>query len=292
MDRVLLVIDDIQYAVHLEMTLRKVGFDLETLTNEYNLQEKLLSFNPNYIIVKGMSARVSTINIGKKLKESTKFLGKVILIFHADQKATPDEFIKMRMDLLLFEPISALRVVTQLLNLTQLDKDSILEKLLRFARTDSQFISYESQILKSTGSSIDSEIIIITGTSAQKNDKEDESLNLDDLLTFGDSDAKQNKKVEADEAEALQKLNSADFQVDKSYVDKLKGELKKLENELPLRIEAYNRSIKGFDQNLKLGLARRQTRKRNKKDFQDIPDIDNKLQDAERQRFVKALVKK
>ena len=58
MDRVLLVIEDIQYATHLEMTLRKVGFDIETISNEYNLPDKLLTFNPDYVIVKGIGQRV------------------------------------------------------------------------------------------------------------------------------------------------------------------------------------------------------------------------------------------
>ena len=70
MDRVLLVFDDLQYSLHLEMTLRKVGFDTETITNEYNLSEKLLTFNPDYIIAKGNSQRVSSMQIGKKLKDS------------------------------------------------------------------------------------------------------------------------------------------------------------------------------------------------------------------------------
>ena len=76
MDRVLLVFDDLQYSGHLEMTLRKVGFDTETITNEYNLSEKLLTFNPDYIIVKGNSPRVSCFQIGRKLKETVRYQGR------------------------------------------------------------------------------------------------------------------------------------------------------------------------------------------------------------------------
>ncbi len=299
MDRVLLVIDDIQYAGHLEMTLRKVGFDIETMTNEYSLTEKILTFNPDYVIVKGNNSRVSSMSVGKKLRESTKFPGKVILIFTEDHKSTPEEFIKVRMDLLLFEPMSALRLVINLLNMTQLDKESITDKLLRFAHTDSQFRSYESQLLKSAGTTIDSEIQVITGELHQA----DEVIELDteDLLSFG-----QNKKSEKKETESpkslptdqsadlslIEKLDMIEFEITEDFKNKLKNELNALNQELPLRIESYNRAIKGVDQDLKKGLNKRKTRTENKKLFSELPEDKTKHQDVERRKFVRALVKK
>ena len=59
MDRVLLIIDDIQYSRHVEMTLRKVGFDVESLSNEFNLAETILTFNPDYVICRGNTNRLS-----------------------------------------------------------------------------------------------------------------------------------------------------------------------------------------------------------------------------------------
>jgi hypothetical protein len=316
MDRVLLVIDDIQYAGHLEMTLRKVGFDIETITNEYKLQERLLTYNPDYVVVKGLSSRVSSMNVGKKLRESTKFLGKVILIFPEDQKTTPDEFIKLRMDLLLFEPITALRLVTHLLSLTDLDKEAITDKLLRFAHTDTQFRDYETQILKNSGGTIESEIKIISGESKKSEEIiELDELDEDDLLTFVQKgDAKAPTKAletkssssgfsEADLAKALkksspgpiglgEKLEGIEFEITEGLKAKLKDELNALDHELPLRIESYNRAIKTFDQDLKKGHNKRKTRSTNKDLFKDIPQVENDQQDAERRKFAKALVKK
>ncbi len=290
MDRVLLVIDDIQYAGHLEMTLRKVGFDIETITNEYNMPEKLLTFNPDYVIVKGLSTRVSSMNVGKKLKDTTKFLGKVILIFPQDQKSSPDEFIKLRMDLLLFEPISALRLVTHLLNLTNLDKESILDKLLRLAHTDTQFRTVEAQILRSSGGTIDSEIQVITGARSEK--EKVVELNEDEILDFMEPGASAKKKLKSETGTPAALANPADYAISEDYKQSLQKQLKALDNELPLRIESYNRAIKTIDQDLKSGHNKGQTRKTNQRLFKDIPDQGTQQQDAERIKFVKALVKK
>lgn len=66
MDRVLIACDQIQYANHLEMTLRKVGFEVETMTTEFNISEKLLTFNPDMIIVRGQSNKLSSLSFWKE----------------------------------------------------------------------------------------------------------------------------------------------------------------------------------------------------------------------------------
>lgn len=279
MDRVLLVIDDIQYAGHLETTLRKVGFDIETITNEFNLPEKLLSFNPDYIIVKGVGVRVSTETVGKKLKESTKFLGKVILVFPQDRRTSnPEELIKLRMDVLLFEPISALRLASSLLTLTQLDKDTIFDRLMRLALTDPQFRATESEFLQGTGSTIESEIQIVTGRPASGSDV-GSVLNEDDILNFISPPDQIAKKT-------------PDLNLSPEYKQQLQNELNGLEGELSLRIEAYNSAIKTIDQDLKSGHKKRQTRTENIKLFKDISDDSQLQQDEERKKFVVALMKK
>ncbi len=277
MDRVLLIIDDIQYAGHLEATLRKVGFDMETITTEITMPEKLITFNPDYIIVKGTGSRVSTDSVGKKLKETTKFLGKVILVFPQNQKATPDDLIKLRMDVLLFEPISALRLVNSLLSLTSLDKDAIFDKLLRLAQTDPQFRHAESEILKGSGVTLDTEIKLITGR-GQLAIEPEVALNEEDILNF----IKPEVKMEA----------KGSLQPSPEYKQALNKELEATEALLPQRIESYNSSIKTIDQDLKSGHKKRQTRSMNIELFKKISDEDTLLQDEERKKFVTALVKK
>ncbi|MBC7421321.1 MAG: hypothetical protein H7328_11385 [Bdellovibrio sp.] len=289
MDRVLLLIDDIQYAGHVETTLRKVGFDPETVTTEYNLPEKLLTFNPDYVIAKGSSARVSSLSIGKKLKENAKYLGKVILIFSDESRPDPEDLIKVRMDLMLFEPISALRLVAHLLTLTTMNKEAIMDKLLRFAHTDPQFRTNEQQILKSIGATIDSEIQIITGDVGEK----EESVTLDEkaLMSFGQPEKPAEIKP-ATKTSATPVDDNADFTLSDEYKNQLQSELKAADQELPLRIDSYNRAIKDVDQDLKKGLSKRQTKNSNKELFSNISEDELKKLDAERRNFAKALMKK
>lgn len=280
MDRVLLIIDDIQYAGHLENTLRKVGFDIETITNEFHMPEKLLSFNPDYIIVKGMGIRVTTEAVGKKLKEATKFLGKVILVFPQDRRnSNPEELIKLRMDVLLFEPISALRLANSLLSLTQLDKDTIFDRLMRLALTDPQFRAAEAEFLQGTGSTIESEITLVTGRGAAPAAGENAgALNDDDIQNFISPAGKSVSK-------------NSDLDLSPEYKQAIKNELNALDGELSLRIETYNNAIKTIDQDLKSGHKKRQTRSVNVKLFKEIPE-DGRLElDEERRRFAEALVK-
>lgn len=307
MDRVLLVFDDLQYSGHLEMTLRKVGFDTETITNEYNLSEKLLTFNPDYIIVKGNSPRVSATQIGKKLKESVRYQGRVILIFPQDAEVKPEELIKLRMDLLLFEPISALRLVAHLLTLTTVDQDAIMDKLLRIAHTDSQFRQYEQQILKNSGASIDAEIQLISAKlrGEDKNERIDEKS----IQTFVDPNF---KEIELDqvEEESAQKeeerkvkdkvkdvapesqLDTNDTEVNPEFSENLKAEIAALDEELPLRIASYNNAIKTVDQDLKKGLTKRNTKIEAKKMAAITTPEEKKALDKERQQFAAALWKK
>lgn len=295
MDRVLVISEDIQYVSHLEMTLRKVGFDVESITNEYNLQEKLLSYNPDYIIAKGEASRASAQNIGKKLKENSKFTGKIVLVFPENQHSNPEDFIKLRMDLLLFEPIGAMKLVSQLLTLTQFDKEAMFERLMKYALTDNQFRNNENQILKKLGQTVDSEMQLISSTWSRPTAK----VGVSDVVNESDvADFAAAKSVSNDKSEAVRVLGGEDqsaqeaFVVTEEYKNQLKNELTQINGELPLRIDSYNQAIKTINQDLKKGLGKRITKAANKNMYKDVSEKDLTEQDEERKKFVKALMKK
>lgn len=296
MDRVLIASDDIQYVSHLEMTLRKVGFEVESITNEYNLPEKILSFNPDYLIAKGDSTRVSSQSIGKKLKENSKFAGKIILVFSETHQSNPDDFIKLRMDLLLFEPIGAMKLVSQLLSLTQFDREVMMDRLLRFAQTDGTFRNFENQVLKKTGQTVDSEIQIISSLlQPQQKEADEPKMSESDVLGF--TQAKVTGRAATESNPMILKSPSEvkaseDLVLSEEYKNSLKNELDSLSGELPLRIDSYNQSIKDINQDLKKGLGKKITKAANKVMFQEYSPEELKLQDEERKKFAKALLKK
>ncbi len=295
MDRVLVISEDIQYVSHLEMTLRKVGFDVESVTNEYNLQEKLLSYNPDYIIAKGEASRASAQNIGKKLKENSKFTGKIVLVFPENQQSSPEDFIKLRMDLLLFEPIGAMKLVSQLLTLTQFDKEAMFERLMKYALTDNQFRNNENQILKKLGQTVDSEMQLISSAWSRPAAKVgvSEAVNESDVAAFAAAKSASNDKSGAVRVLGGEDQSAQDaFVVTEEYKNQLKNELTQINGELPLRIDSYNQVIKTINQDLKKGLGKRITKAANKNMYKDVSEKDLTEQDEERKKFVKALMKK
>ena len=303
MDRVLLVIDDIQYCRHIEMTLRKVGFDVETINNEYNITESILTYNPDYIVCRGISNRMSTLNAGKKIRESSsKYNGKVILIFAEGYNVAVEDLVKLRTDLLLFEPVSTMKLAIYLFSFSKNDFESVKDKLLKFAITDNQFRNYEQQILKNVGQTLDSEIQIISSMSAMPTAPvntltSNKSKIKEDEVVISENNNFQGETVKYTE-ELLFPAQNEPTDPLPEISEKIHKELKISAKELPLRIDSYNHIIKKIDQDLKVGLKKRQTKKEFKKLRNHLINekkIDKESElnlNEEKLRFVQALFKR
>ncbi len=302
MDRVLIAFDQIQLANHLEMTLRKVGFDVETITTEFNLSEKLLTFNPDIIIARGQSTKLSTFNIAKKLKDNLKYNGKVILVFGQDQKISPDELLKIRTDLLLFEPMGALKLTLNILNLDPERKELMQDRLLRMAETDPNFRAQEQSYLVSNGLDLDRELIRVQG----KIETEDTDLlisddALDDFTSLKSIASKNEQQIEPLKQESGIDLKSKnriipELDVSEDFKKSLNAELASSNDELSLRIDTYNHQIKKIDLDLQKSLKKRQTKTVVKKQRAELlVETDQKKLDdldADKRKFANALFKK
>jgi hypothetical protein len=295
MDRVLLVIDDIQYNRQVEMTLRKLGFEVDSVNNEFSLNEPLLGFNPDYIVVKGQGQRLNILSIAKKLKEASNHNNKVILVFPENFQLSSDELFSLRADLILNEPISTLRLVMHLISLSDLNIEFVKEKLLKYAITDSQFRTGEQQLLKSAGVTIDSEIELLSNIE-----------NIEQLIPPSNLIAKTRKPLQPTPEPPVIVIipneqtdeESLPFVISDEAKNRLLDELVQSKNELQLRIDTYNRLIKAVDQDLKVGLKKRQTKKefnQLRKDLMAENKADKnseKAIDSDRIIFTKALFKK
>lgn len=286
MDRVLLIIDDILYSQHVEMTLRKVGFDVESINNEFNVTESILSYNPSYIICRGSSSRVSTLNVGKKIKDShSKHAGKIILIFPEDFQMTPDSLLEIKMDLLLFEPLSTLKLAVHLFSFSKNNFEFIRDKLLKFAITDSLFRNYEQQILKRVGVTLDSEINLV---SSMEQPPPLESENVAQMNTT--STPVQVTEPTELSAQAAQK----------DVTSKLNKEIYVAEQELSLKMNAYDQVIKTVDIDLNVGFKKRQIKEvvsLQRKELMHKQSLDKKVEQAQQEldnekiRFAQAMFK-
>lgn len=152
MSKILLVYDDFAELNATELSLKKSGFDVIGLTNEYTIKDQIVTFNPDILVGFGNTQRVGALSVGRKLKEMNRWMGKSILIFPKGYELPAEELIRMRMDMLLESPISVIRLIQIICKLLKLDEKQIIEKLAKsFAKDrndDLAFASYDSDTVK------------------------------------------------------------------------------------------------------------------------------------------------
>ncbi|OYZ13570.1 MAG: hypothetical protein B7Y39_17345 [Bdellovibrio sp. 28-41-41] len=152
MSKILLVYDDFAELNATELSLKKSGFDVIGLTNEYTVKDQIVTFNPDILVGFGNSQRVGSLSVGKKIKDMNRWTGKSVLIFPKGYELAADELIRMRMDMLLESPISVIRLIQIICKLLKLDEKSVIEKLAKsFAKDrhdDLAFSSYDSDTVK------------------------------------------------------------------------------------------------------------------------------------------------
>lgn len=184
MDRVLLVIDNVQFTGHLENTLRKIGYTVESLQSEFNIHQKILGFNPEVIVVKGAGPRLSTLTVAKKLKEQFRYTGRIVLVFPEDQKNFDHVIFGLGADRSLYDPISALGIANAILDLEPISKTSMQEKLFKMAESDAVFRKEDETYLVRHGLNYNDEILRVRGESEtrrkiEKYNKQIENLDVD-----------------------------------------------------------------------------------------------------------------
>ncbi len=129
MNKILLVYEDYAELMSVEATLKKVGFDVVGLTSEYSVTEQVLAFNPDLIVGSGKGGKVSSLGVGKRVKEMVRWQGKVILVFSANFKPTPQELIRIRVDMVLEAPVAPLRLMQVIGRILGHDEATLLERL-------------------------------------------------------------------------------------------------------------------------------------------------------------------
>lgn len=149
MDRVLLIIDDVQFSGHLEMTLRKLGCSVETLQSEFSLNQKILGFNPDFILIRGNGTRVSNFSAIQKVRESYRYQGKLAVVFQ--EKPDSEQIKEFALDCVIVEPVTGLSLLQTLLNLDPKANASRLEKLLKISESDPVFQQNEELFMVSGG---------------------------------------------------------------------------------------------------------------------------------------------
>ncbi|MCK6598704.1 MAG: hypothetical protein L6Q37_10100 [Bdellovibrionaceae bacterium] len=282
MSKVLLVYDDFAELSNLDSALKKVGFDVIALTNEYTIKDQVVTFNPDVIVICGDSSRVSTLSVGKKLKEMSRWQGKSILVFPPTYKIPPDDLLKIRMDMMLETRISLTKMIQVIAKYAGQDENLVVDRLVKpFSNEKADISSSKSEPVKLGDD--DNKIQIIQG---KENKKEDPFQELIKELSGAD------KEIEI--VKDKNKLNKETVEIKsaESAQERLRNEVEAHSQKMAEKLKKYSEILTESSLYPESTLKKVATKAEFKKLMKDWNKDELKDQDGLRKEFVKALFKK
>lgn len=302
MSKILLVYEDFSETMLVESTLKKVGFDVVSIGSEALLSQQIVSFNPDAVIAHGRSSKVSTISVGKKLKDMLRWNGKVVLIFYSSAKPLAEDLIKMRMDTILESPVSLEKLIQVLARVLNLFEPHYLEKLkLMQAQGESSQESSRSHVSETA----DEKIVVKGGAQSQSGADQQNVKNFN----ISDSPKEVGRKSFNIVQEEEDLLSSTDIQpvkeaqqsdspvvpeaqaVDEELL-RLKQELVEAAQTDSKRISKYKKFIKNTTVQAKSTVTRKEARRVQQELMTGIVEAELENQDELRREFTRALFKK
>lgn len=127
--KILLVYEEYSELMVAQSTLQKVGYDVLAISTEYTMGENMLSFNPDVVVGCGKNGKVTTLGVGRRLREMSRWQGKSVLIFPAGYQPSPQDFAKLRGDILLEAPVPGVRLLQVIVKLVGDDEAEMLDRL-------------------------------------------------------------------------------------------------------------------------------------------------------------------
>lgn len=299
MIKILLVYENYNHLVSIETSLKKIGFDVLGITNEYSLSEKVLGFNPDLIIASGEdTGKVKTQSIGEKLREMTRWLGKVILVYSETQDPSPEELIKVRADQVLVAPVEVPTLITTIAMLSGLEARVLLERLAKYTQGGSvdSNVNYTENLTGKYESK--DENIFVSGKNRQESEPETSSVEAPAFSEVNFSDLMQELQGTVPSSSGIEvqptPLSPPSLDLDQE-IDSLKlvSELHDVEETIEKRMDSYKKYInpeivKGKPQLMTRMDAIRAHKEMSKDwDRKKIEDID-----TERRRYTNSLFEK
>lgn len=232
MNKILLVYEDYADLMSVEGTLKKVGFDVIGLTSEYSVAEQMLAFNPDLVIGAGKGGKVSSLGVGKRLKDMTRWQGKAILIFPANFKPNPQDLIKIRVDMVLEAPVPPLRLVQVIGRMLGHDEAMLLDRLNKAMHVESP---QKTATTVSGKYSPEGEAIYVKGTTPEEA-SEDASLRTERVHENSEdvalSDEEQGEKIAFRFGDRMQSADSEQVSTESSESAFPDVDMKAFEREL------------------------------------------------------------
>lgn len=147
--------------------LKKIGFDVMVSSSEFSLPEQVLSFRPDLVIGCGKGTKVSTIGVGRRMKDMTRWMGRVILIFPSGVRPDPLDLMRVRMDMALEAPVDLTRMVQVLGNFTEQDPNALLERMVKAVAEEAETNLWNAAVAAEAKTS--DRVFVTGGQEAAKN---------------------------------------------------------------------------------------------------------------------------
>lgn len=315
--KILLVYEEYSEMSAAQAILQKVGFDVLGISTEYTLSENVLSFNPDVVVAFGRGGKVTTVGAGRRLREMTRWGGQVILILPAGYKPNPQDFAKIRADMLLEAPVPALRLMHTIGKMLGFDEATLSDRLAKHGNELAEAPA-NGEFYVGSGAE-NEEAIRVTGAVAEDNAKTEvkskfaldinseapkakkEEQDLESLWKELTQNAELSITPEEEAAAAKTKLNKkvsfdlGDRQEEftETELEALARDLQKAQNSEQDRVAKYSKftsQVKDFDPRRSLSkmasrkVQRELTKSWNNKEIDDLDEL--------RRGFTKALFRK
>jgi DNA-binding response OmpR family regulator len=127
MRKILLCLEDYNELLFVETLLKKIGFDVDSVRNEFTLAEKLLAQSPDLVIATGDGLKINGQRVSKKVKRKGLH-AKLLLLFTREKMLSENVLDGMLADAALETPLNPRRVLTAICQLTGADVDAVIAK--------------------------------------------------------------------------------------------------------------------------------------------------------------------
>jgi len=176
MPRILLILDDYNEMLYLQTLLKKLGFDVDSLTTTRNISDAIISFNPKFLIMTALGKKVNGIEL---TKEVTKRSGipRLILLKPTTQNFSNGELSASIIDKVMETPVNILKLLKCLSEFdSNVKYDQLTHKLANIISVDKT----DEEFIKKIKGDLDGDVLAqtITDKTASKSKNE---------LIFGES---------------------------------------------------------------------------------------------------------
>lgn len=280
MSKVLLCYEDFSELTSMQSILQKIGFDVLPITSEFALAQQILHFNPDIVVGYGRGPKVTTVGIGRRLKEMSRWNGRVVLVFPAGSKPQPSELAAVRMDMALEAPLEITRLVQVLANLSNQDPQTLIEKMLKT-------VAEEAKVEARAGwSEKVSDAVFVTGSR-----EEVPQWNVQGSVDADDFDRLMGKSSES-KAPMFPLAPQAQEEEAPSLVSSVRTMLDEAQRKVADKVRGYAKFLQPPSADQPKALRRTETRKVQKELEKEWSESALKNQDELRREFTGALFKK